>query len=81
MNRAVLIQLGKAIRLHREALGITQEDLADRSNFHRTYIGQVERGERNPSFISILALTEALEIMPATLLDSYQKINSEKKND
>ena len=81
MNRMVLFHLGKAIRLHREVLGITQEELADRANFHRTYVGQVERGERNPSFISILALTQALNITPATLLETYQKFSSEKQND
>lgn len=79
MNRMVLIQLGKAVRLHREALGITQEEFAARANFHRTYVGQVERGERNPSFKSILALALALEITPATLLETYQKIISEKE--
>lgn len=81
MDRMVLIQFGKAVRLHREALRITQEELADRANFHRTYIGQVERGERNPSFISILVIAKALNITPLSLLESYQKISSEKEND
>lgn len=58
---------GRAIRVRREALGISQEELADRAGLHRTYIGDVERGERNISLVNILKLAKALGVRPAAL--------------
>ncbi|MGO9174910.1 MAG: helix-turn-helix domain-containing protein [Desulfobaccales bacterium] len=57
-----LLALGKRIRDVRSKLGISQEELADRCSLHRTYIGGVERGERNISFESLLKISEALQI-------------------
>jgi transcriptional regulator with XRE-family HTH domain len=58
---------GRAIRGRREALHISQEELADRAGLHRTYIGDVERGERNISLVNILRLAKALGVRAATL--------------
>ncbi len=43
----MLIELGKFIRTHRMALGMSQEELAARAGLHRTYVSDVERGIRN----------------------------------
>ena len=58
--RSLQEQFGKAIRRRREALGISQEDLADQAGIHRTYQSQIERGIANPSLSKIEALAEAL---------------------
>src|SRR3954469_20566035 len=55
-------RLGNAIKQHRSALGISQEELAARAGLHRTYVSEVERGERNPSIKSIEKLAQALEV-------------------
>ncbi|HEX3628175.1 MAG TPA: helix-turn-helix transcriptional regulator, partial [Verrucomicrobiae bacterium] len=55
-------QFGAAIRLYRDKLGISQEELAGRAGLHRTYISDVERGARNVSLESIHRLAEALEV-------------------
>ncbi len=53
-------KFGKALRKHRTASGLTQEKLADLAGLHFTYVGSVERGERNISIKSIDVLVKAL---------------------
>ena len=60
--------LGRAIRELRSALGISQEGLADRCGLHRTYVGGIERGERNVSFGNLLRVAGALRVRPSELL-------------
>jgi transcriptional regulator with XRE-family HTH domain len=62
------IVLGKAVREHRNALGWSQEALAERANLHWTYIGGIERGERNVALLNITAIARALNITPSELL-------------
>ncbi len=47
--------------------GLTQEALAERAGLHRTYVGAIERGERNVSLRNILRLATALDVAPADL--------------
>ena len=60
--------IGKNVRRLREALGISQEELADRAGLHRTYIGGIERGERNLGLINLVKLAHALGVKPSELL-------------
>lgn len=53
---------GDRVRELRHRLEISQEELADRCGLHRTYVGGIERGERNPSLVNIGRLAEALEV-------------------
>jgi transcriptional regulator with XRE-family HTH domain len=71
-----LVVFGEAIRLRRNELGLSQEDLAERCNLHRNYIGGIERGERNVALKNILKLAQGLELLPSELikvLDAYQE--------
>ena len=47
MSEKLLMRFGASVRSRRESLGFSQEKLADLCNLHRTYVGSVERGERN----------------------------------
>jgi transcriptional regulator with XRE-family HTH domain len=53
-------KFGSNMRRLRKVKGLSQEELAGRSGLHRTYIGGIERGERNPSLINIVAVAEGL---------------------
>lgn len=59
---------GKHLRKLRESKGWTQEELAEKAHLHWTYVGQIERGVRNPSLINLYRLTEALKIDKGELL-------------
>jgi transcriptional regulator with XRE-family HTH domain len=61
-------KVGENVRRCRIKLGISQEELADRAELHRTYIGQVERGETNISLLNLVKLAGALEVTPKVLL-------------
>lgn len=54
--------LGRAIRDLRNRRQISQEDLAHRAGMHRTYLGGIERGERNPSYTNLLKVADALDV-------------------
>lgn len=61
-------QFGKRVRELRLAMGLSQEELAFKVGVHRTYLGGVERGERNPSLKNIAAIARALDITLQELL-------------
>jgi len=62
MSKEELITLGKIIRDKRESQGLTQVELAVKAGVDRNYIGMVERGERNPSFLSLQKIAFGLGI-------------------
>jgi len=68
-----LLDFGKRIRHRRVELGFSQEALAEKALLHRTYVGTVERGERNPTLLTILVLAEALELDPSVLVTGLSR--------
>ena len=62
------LAFGFAVRKYRMAKQYSQEKLADHTGIHRTYIGGIERGERNPTLLMIHRIASALAIDPARLL-------------
>jgi transcriptional regulator with XRE-family HTH domain len=69
MTQALLKQFGKRVLEERLMLGFSQEELAHRAQLHRTYLGGVERGQRNIGLINILRIAEALNIPPARFFE------------
>lgn len=62
MSKVIRDKFGKQVRNLRRERGWSQEDLADNSSVHRTYIGAIERGEQNVSIDSIIKLAKALGV-------------------
>ncbi len=72
VDKKLLKQFGTRIRELRLAKGLSQEQLAEQTGFHRTYIGMVERGERNLSLSNIAVLARTFEISLAELMKIYE---------
>jgi transcriptional regulator with XRE-family HTH domain len=64
----ILKSLGNNIRHYRLEKGLSQEELAEISRLHRTYVGSVERGERNISLLNLEKIAKALGVSPIDLL-------------
>jgi CheY-like chemotaxis protein/DNA-binding XRE family transcriptional regulator len=73
-NNDVKKTFGAAVKYWRHRLGISQEALAERSDMHRTYICDVERGSRNVSLETIERLARALEISTFTLFFNFRRL-------
>jgi transcriptional regulator with XRE-family HTH domain len=67
----VLGTFGATVRTYRLHAGLTQEALAERAGVDRTYVGGVERGERNVGLVNVVRLADALQIAPSRLLERY----------
>ena len=69
MKSELLVKLGEKIRETRKERGLTQEELAFKANLHRTYIGMIERAEKNLTITNLDKIAKALEVSTSYLLD------------
>ena len=69
MSKRLLKKLGENIRHYRLAKGFSQERLAEVTGLHRTYVGGVERGERNISLLNLARLAKVLGVSLSNLMD------------
>ncbi|NRR22794.1 helix-turn-helix domain-containing protein [Brevibacillus sp. MS2.2] len=68
--------VGTRIRLLRKNRGLTQEQLGERVHQPQSYIGSIERGEKNISLDTLERIAEALDVHPGALFDTYHKSKS-----
>ncbi len=61
-------RFGARVRELRHLTGLSQEKLAAKAGLDRTYVGGIERGERNPALLNIVRLARALRVEPAEML-------------
>lgn len=71
MKKEVLIKFGKQVREERAKLGLSQEKLAIRAGVHRTYIGMIERAEKNITLENIEKIAKALKIKIADFFADF----------
>ncbi len=67
-KHTILNIFGENVRNFRRKLDISQEELAHRTNLHRTYIGMIERAEKNITLVNIEKIANALEVKIEDLL-------------
>lgn len=72
------IRFGRVIRDLRKKQGLSQEELAEKAGLHRTYIGMIERGEKNITLENIDKIAKALNVQIEEL---FAKINNEPRAD
>jgi transcriptional regulator with XRE-family HTH domain len=75
INDFLLIEFGNRIKQLRIQKNLSQEKLSFATGFHRTYIGMIERGERNISLVNMAVFAKVFELNISELLD-FKSINS-----
>lgn len=75
-KQAVLIPFGSAVRSLRLKRGFSQEAFADRCGLDRTYVGGVERGERNIGLVNVYRIAGALDVEASFLFQSIEGTKS-----
>lgn len=68
-SETALQLFGRVVRQHREKLGCTQQELAQRAGWQQSFINEVESGKRNVTFHTILRFACLLDIKPSTLFE------------
>lgn len=75
----LLEQFGAGVRARRIEMGLSQEKLAEFADMHRTYMGGIERGERNLCLENIVKLSRALRLKPSELMKVVDEFAEEKQ--
>ena len=71
-KESILIRFGEKVRSYRKKKQFSQEELAFRAGLHRTYIGMIERAEKNITLLNIQKIAQALEIPLKHLFDEIE---------
>lgn len=72
-----LAAVGQAIRSFRMKMGISQEALGYKAGLHRTYVSDVERGQRNPTAVTLLQLARTMGTTPSEILRKAEDIHDQ----
>jgi transcriptional regulator with XRE-family HTH domain len=69
LRNQFLVFLGRKVRAERDKMGVSQERLGQLAGLHRTYIGMIERGEKNITISNLRKIAQALEVRVNQLID------------
>jgi len=73
------VWLGQAVREARKAQGLTQKQVAERTGIHVTYISDIERGARNPSWKTIASLAAGMDVSTADVAGRYDALVARRR--
>ena len=62
MKHEILVSFGRKVQMRRKELKLSQEQLAEEAGLHRTYIGMIERAEKNVTLVNIEKIAKAIKI-------------------
>ncbi|MFF2890029.1 helix-turn-helix domain-containing protein [Paenibacillus sp. NPDC057967] len=80
MERVILQEVGLRLRYIRKSSGLTQDQLAEKAGVHSTYIGSIERAEKNITLLNLQKIAQALNVEVADLFTySKRKLNDDKE--
>ena len=68
-KKEILIKFGERVRELRKSKGLSQEELSFKADLHRTYIGMIERGEKNITLVNIEKIANSLEVSINNLIN------------
>lgn len=74
----ITTEIGARVRAFRLRRGLTQEELAERADLHNTYVGQIERGEKNLSVVSLDKILTALGVSYAAFFEPFDLTHGEE---
>ena len=74
IKNPLLIKLGKVVQSERRKAGMSQESLAELADVHRTYIGMIERAEKNVTLTSLQKISQALRVPMSSILRRVEKL-------
>lgn len=74
----IAVKIGSRLRYYRLRAGLTQETLAEKAGLHHTYIGQIERGEKN---MTIIALEKVLNALEVTFVELFQYMEPDSQDE
>ena len=69
MKKQILVKFGQRVRQEREKQNLSQEELANKAKVHRTYIGMIERAEKNITLLNINKICKSLNKKISDLID------------
>ncbi|GAA5157772.1 helix-turn-helix transcriptional regulator [Viridibacterium curvum] len=73
MSAEVSVRFGSVVRNLRESCSLSQEQLAERADLNRSYVGEIERGAAMPSLATLIKLSIALDVTASSLLARYER--------
>ena len=80
MKNELSAEIGQRLRVYRQLIKMTQEELAEKAGMHQTYIGQVERGEKNLTISSLQKITRSLNISISAVFDDVEELADAPEN-
>ena len=80
-KNSVLRKFGAAVRRYRRMASLTQEAFADLCEMDRSYVGGVERGERNLTLLNVIKICDTLKVNPSEIMSDLDKWPKRKGGD
>jgi transcriptional regulator with XRE-family HTH domain len=80
-KNSVLRKFGAAVRRYRRIAALTQEEFADMCDLDRSYVGGVERGERNLTLLNVIKICDTLKVNPSELFADLDKWPKRKRGE